>query len=117
MQEQEINLITAGSKFEGTIEFSGFTRFEGYLQGVLKGTVGSELILGKNAVVEGKIEGDLIVVDGFVRGEIKAKTKVIVSSLGRVVGQIEAPNVGVEFGAYFEGKCLMSTTLPVHVTI
>jgi cytoskeletal protein CcmA (bactofilin family) len=108
MQADNVNLITAGSKFEGTVEFSDFTRFEGYIRGHLKGLPGSQLILGENGVVEGSVEGDTIIIDGFVRGDIAATTKVVISETGRVIGQIKAPSVAIKFGGYFDGKCEMN---------
>jgi cytoskeletal protein CcmA (bactofilin family) len=109
MREDNVNLITAGTRLEGTIEFQAFTRFEGLLQGTLKGAPQSELILGENAVVEGKIMGDVVIIDGFVRGDIVATSKVVITETGRVIGEIDAPNVAIKFGAYFDGKCAMSS--------
>ena len=112
MERDNINLITSGSRFEGTVEFADFTRFEGYVHGVLRGGAGSELIVGENGVVEGKVEGDVIVIDGFVRGDIRALTKVVITGTGRVVGEILAPSICIEFGGYFDGKCSMERLQP-----
>ncbi len=100
-----VNLITTGSKFEGTVEFKDYARFEGYLTGTLKGRESSYLVIAENGVVEGNIEGDTIVVDGFVRGKILAKKKVIISGTGKVIGEILSPSIGIQFGGYFDGKC------------
>ena len=106
---KDLNLITSGSKFDGVIEFSEYTRFEGYLKGTLRGQEGSELIIGENGVIVGKIEGDSIIIDGFVRGNITARTKVIITETGRVIGKIHAPSLGIKFGGYFDGKCAMGS--------
>ena len=112
VNSHDVNLITAASRFEGTVEFSNYTRFDGYIRGTLKGNPGSELVLGENGVVEGKIEGDIVIIDGFVRGNIYATAKVIISETGRVIGEITAPSVAVKFGGYFDGKCSMEALLP-----
>ena len=112
MQAENMNLITAGSSFEGSVEFGDFTRFEGYVRGTLKGRPGSHLIIGENGVVEGKVEGDTVIIDGFVRGDITATTKVVVSETGRVIGEISSPSVAIKFGGFFEGKCAMGSILP-----
>lgn len=112
VEQHDVNLITAGSRFDGTVEFSNYTRFEGYIAGTLKGTPGSEIVLGENGVVEGKIDGDTVIIDGFVRGDIKASSKVIISETGRVIGEIIAPSVAIKFGGYFDGKCAMEALLP-----
>src|SRR5262249_40938743 len=72
MDAENVNLISVGSRFEGTVEFNNYTRFEGYIRGNLKGASGSKLVLGENGVVEGNVDGDEVIVDGFVRGDIKA---------------------------------------------
>lgn len=108
MELERINLVTEGTELEGSVCFDGFTRFHGHIRGNLKGQIGSELILGESGVVEGTVEGDTVIVDGFVRGNIRASSKVIISETGRMVGNIEAPNIAIRFGAFFEGKCLMN---------
>ncbi len=109
MQSEKVNIISVTSKLEGTVEFSEYTRFEGFIRGKLVGKPGSEIILGENGVVEGEIEGDVVIIDGFVRGNITATTKVVVSETGRVIGEINAPNVAIKFGAHFDGKCAMQS--------
>jgi cytoskeletal protein CcmA (bactofilin family) len=109
MGPEKVNLITSSTHLEGTIEFKDFTRFEGCLRGTLRGRPGCELILGENSVVEGKIEGDVIIIDGFVRGDIKATGRVVISETGRVIGEIHAPSVAIKFGGYFDGKCAMDS--------
>lgn len=116
MDAENVNLISTGSRFEGTVEFSNYTRFEGYIRGNLKGSTGSKLVLGENGVVEGNVDGDEVIVDGFVRGDIKASSKVTISETGRVIGEIKAPSVAIKFGGYFDGKCSMDTLVdnPTH---
>ena len=63
-------------------------------------------ILPDEGVIEGNIDADTLWIDGFVRGDVTAKTLVVLSSTGRVVGNIRAKNVKFEFGSYFEGKCM-----------
>src|SRR5258708_4832577 len=110
--DQEVNLINTATKFEGLVEFGGFTRFEGMIKGTLKGSKGSEIILGENSVVEGIVDCDTVVVDGFVRGNIKATGKVVISETGRMIGDITAPSVAIKFGGYFDGKCEMDAVMP-----
>lgn len=107
MERDNVNLVTAGSRFEGTVEFDGYTRFEGYVNGKLKGGAGSELIIGENGVVDGRVEGDVIVIDGFVRGDVHATGKVVITGTGRVIGEIKAPSVAIKFGGFFDGRCAM----------
>ena len=114
MKNDQINLITPGSRFEGLVEFSDYTRFEGFIKGTLRGNKGSELILGENGVVEGLIEAETVTIDGFVRGNITATHKVVISETGRVIGEIKSPSVAIKFGGYFDGTCAMDSAAVIE---
>jgi len=112
MQEKAMNLITSGTKIEGTLEVNDTTRFEGVLSGTLRGLKGSEIIIGEGGIIEGRIECESIIIDGFVRGDIIATAKVKISGSGKVIGQVKAPSFSVEFGGYFYGDSSMGDLIP-----
>ncbi len=107
IKETTINLIAEGTRLEGKISFENISRVYGILVGEIIATPGSTLILGETAKIEGTIQADTLIVDGFVQGDIKARTKVVLSGTGRVVGNIRTPSLVIDFGAYFEGQSLM----------
>lgn len=112
IEEAAINIIAEGTRLEGKIVLDMISRINGVLVGEVHGKPGSKLILTETAIVEGDIFADHLIVDGFVRGNIVSRGKVSVSRTGRVVGNIQAPIVELEFGAYFEGRC--STEGPLN---
>jgi len=105
LRESAINIVSEGSEIRGDITFDQITRVHGVLKGEISTKDGSTLILSENSMVEGNIYADTLWVDGFVRGNITARTLVVVSCTGRVIGNIRAKNLQLEFGAYFEGRC------------
>ncbi len=107
LEESQIHFVSASAKIFGKMEVSGITRFHGMLEGELISTLDSQLILGETSEIKGKIEGDVIWVDGFVEGEISAKTRIVISRKGRVLGNLNAPTLQIEAGAYFSGKAKM----------
>jgi len=107
ISESTLSIIAEGTRVEGKITLEKVTRVHGTLVGEVHAVPGSTLILGETSVVEGNIHADTLMVDGFVRGDIVAKSKVVISGTGRVVGNIKTPSLTVDFGAYFEGKCAM----------
>jgi cytoskeletal protein CcmA (bactofilin family) len=107
IQETSINIVGEGTRVEGEIVFDQVTRVHGVLVGKIRAKEGSTLILGETAVVEGNIDADTLIVDGYVLGDVSARKRLVISRTGRVIGNIHAPNVRVEFGAYFEGRCAM----------
>ena len=111
IQETAINIISQETRIEGKAVFEQITRFHGTLIGEAHAREGSTLILAETSLIEGQVFGDTVWVDGFVRGDIHARTRVIVSGSGRVVGKIHTPSLKLEFGAYFEGSCDMQQGL------
>ncbi|MGK5084990.1 polymer-forming cytoskeletal protein [Bdellovibrionota bacterium FG-1] len=107
LHEASLNIVSEGTRIEGKVTFDQITRFHGRITGEAHGRDGSTLILCEAAVVEGNVFADVLWVDGFVQGNIYAKTRVVVSGSGRVIGNIETPTLKLEPGAYFEGKCRM----------
>ncbi len=107
MRESEITLISEGTVLDGTVELASVARVHGSVRGRLLGAQGSLIVLAATSMVEGNIDADSLWVEGFVRGQIRASTRVILSSTARVVGDINSPSIEIEPGAYFEGRCRM----------
>jgi cytoskeletal protein CcmA (bactofilin family) len=107
MNETAINLVAEGTRIEGKVVFNQISRVHGVLVGNVHAEEGSTLILGETSIVEGNIQADTLMIDGYVHGDISAKSKVVISRTGRVVGNIQTQNLMLEFGAYFEGRCSM----------
>lgn len=105
--ESSVNIIAEGTRIEGSIVFDEISRVHGTLVGDVLAKAGSTLILAESALVEGNLKVDHLYVDGFVRGDIDARTKVVVSGTGRVIGNIRTPSLLIEYGGYFEGDCSM----------
>ena len=105
--ESSLNIVAEGTRIEGKIRFDQVSRVHGVLVGEVRAEDGSTLILGETGMIEGNVLADTLMVDGFVRGDIVARSRVVLSSTGRVVGNIKAPSVTIDFGAYFEGRCMM----------
>ena len=56
-----------------------------------------------------EIDGDTIWIEGFVRGDIRARTRIVLSRTARVIGNLEGPFIEIQPGAYFEGRCDVMT--------
>jgi len=111
--ETEISLLSEGSEIEGKVTFERKSRIHGIIKGEVYGNDGSCIIVADTCKVEGQIIGDEIIVDGYVRGKIFARSRVVLSSSARVFGSIETPSLQVEFGACFDGQTLMENARPI----
>ncbi len=106
-QETSINIVAEGTRIEGVITFNQVSRVHGVLVGEVRAQEGSTLILSETSVVEGNILADTLMIDGYVKGDVVAKKRVVLSRTSRVIGTIKTPSLTLEFGAYFEGRCAM----------
>ena len=95
--------------FEGKMTFEGVFRLDGRFGGEIfdSGT----LIVGETASVKGKIGLNTIVVNGVVEGEVYAKTRVEIHSMGKVYGSLSTPTLVINEGGIFEGHCKMEGVL------
>jgi len=108
LKESEITLVSEGTAFEGTLSLASVARLHCQVKGKVVGRSGSLIVLAPQSMIEGNIEGDTLWIEGFVRGQVIATTKVILSESARVIGDIECPKVEIQPGAYFEGRCRMA---------
>ena len=106
LPESSLTVISQKSKIVGTLEVQDEVHFFGHVMGEIKGAPQSEIHLKEDSLVEGKVWGDTIIIEGFVKGEVVAQKKIWVTALGKVFGTIKAPSIQIDPGAYFEAKGL-----------
>ena len=106
-------------KLEGTLDFPGTFRLNCHVKGTL--ISGQSLILGERAEVEGRIDGNIVVISGKFDGIIVARTRVQLEATAVVGGEVHTPCLVMEPGAVFEGKCHMlpdgADKVPVTVPV
>lgn len=97
--------LERGVKFEGTLESTGTFRVDCAVKGTL---VSDEtLVLGEHAAIEGKIEGNYVIIAGRFDGIVHARGKVEIQTKAIVTGEIHTPCLIMEPGAIFDGRCHM----------
>jgi cytoskeletal protein CcmA (bactofilin family) len=84
--------------------FEGTLSLDGYLSGVVRSQAGT-LIISETAELQASIFVATAIVEGFVRGDIRATERVELGRQGRVIGNIETPALAIQPGAIFEGQC------------
>ena len=100
-----VAFLGKNTSFEGKIGFEGMARLDGKFDGEIFS--GDILIVGENAVINGEINVDTLVVDGKVSGNVSATGKIEIHSTGRLFGNITAPSLVIEEGGLFDGTCKM----------
>ena len=93
------------------IDFSGALSFEKpfLIRGRLSGSIEAQalLVIDEGAVVAASINGSKVVIRGSVTGDVTATEKVEVTFTGRLKGNVIAPELLMETGCVFNGRCTM----------
>jgi len=93
------------------INFEGTLTVEGYAAGLICSPEGT-LIVGEKGEIDGDILVHIAIVNGTVRGEIRATKKVELGASSRVIGDIETMELAIQPGAVFEGRCAFPPAEP-----
>jgi cytoskeletal protein CcmA (bactofilin family) len=96
--------LCEGMEITGEVKFTDTMRVETKISGKVVSDSGS-LVVGEKGHLQATIEVGAVEVLGTVEGTIMAKYKVQIRAGGRVTGDIFTPDLNIEHGAYFEGKC------------
>lgn len=99
-------LLDHGSSFEGQLSFEGTVR----IGGDFKGEIFTEdtLVVNQGARVEAHIEANIVIISGEVKGNIFAKTRVIMHPPAIFRGTLTTPSLSIDEGVVFEGASAMS---------
>jgi cytoskeletal protein CcmA (bactofilin family) len=109
-QGEITTLLGRGSEFEGKLTFEGTVRIDGKLSGEIFSE--DVLVVGEGAMVNAEIDVGVIIVEGNVTGNIRAKRAVELHAPARVKGNIETPSLYVDKGVMFEGFSKMENIQP-----
>lgn len=96
-------LLGPGTAFEGLLTFRGRARVDGALTGQVRAA--GTLVLGPTARVEATVEVDELILAGELRGDVVARTRVVLERGARLHGSLRAPVLRVEAGAVLDGPC------------
>lgn len=106
VDEMDIDTILAEDIiFEGNLEFEDSLYIKGKVSGSIKAT--GELFIAEEAVVNATIKADFVSVRGKVKGDIMATRRVELFESCHVDGDIIAPDMKMDPGCQFNGKCVM----------
>ena len=98
------------------IEFSGSLNFEKpfLIRGKLSGNINARgmLVIDEEAVVEANINASRVIIRGSVKGDVSATEKVEVTITGKLIGNVKAPEIYMETGCTFNGRCTMTEVSP-----
>ena len=103
-------ILSKDITFSGTLNFEKPFLIRGRLSGniIAKGL----LVVDEEAVVEANINASRVVIRGSVKGDVSATEKVEVTITGKLLGNVKAPEIFMETGCTFNGRCTMTERNP-----
>ena len=105
ISSSNINTLVEGTSAEGTINTSSDLRIDGHVNGTIN--CGGKLIVGPSGNVEGDINSQNAVIEGRVQGNIVIQDILDVRETASVNGEIKTGKLLVQNGATFTGNCDM----------
>jgi cytoskeletal protein CcmA (bactofilin family) len=100
------SVIGKQTLINGDVNVKGSTKIDGSVNGSV--TVKENLIIGKDATVQGDIHCKSAIIGGRIEGNITAEELIEFQSSAHMLGDVVCKGLTVEQGVFFEGNCRMS---------
>jgi cytoskeletal protein CcmA (bactofilin family) len=95
-------LLPKNTDTKGKINHPGLVRVAGNFSGNLEAV---SILIDKAATVLANITAEEVLCKGKLHGDIRATNKLRITKEAEVRGDIYSPNLNIEKGAIFEGRC------------
>jgi len=96
-----VTYLAEDCEVKGSFISKGNARIDGNIEGTI--SVTGDLVVGQSAVLKANIEAQTISIAGEVRGNVKAKDLLELSSTARLFGDINSKQLKIDQGARFVG--------------
>jgi cytoskeletal protein CcmA (bactofilin family) len=99
-------LISSKTRIQGDVVFSGGLHLDGSVSGSVKAQdeTPSRLVVSETGVVEGSVVAQTVDLNGAVKGDIVASTRVVLGARARVEGNLHYGAIEMASGAQINGK-------------
>jgi cytoskeletal protein CcmA (bactofilin family) len=101
-------LLSEGCKFDGNLYSPEYTKIDGVVTGNLSGESG--LVIGQKGIINGDISSVEVVIEGNVKGNIRAH-KCEIKKGGILVGDVFVDYIVIDYGAVFNGTCKINENI------
>jgi cytoskeletal protein CcmA (bactofilin family) len=107
-------LLGATTRIQGDLDFSGGLHVDGRVSGNVRAPMDSDstLSVSEQGCIEGEVEAPNVVLNGVVKGDIKARDKVVLGANARVQGNVTYGNIEIALGAEIQGRLVQSAPTP-----
>lgn len=100
-----MSLVSENVRIEGELGGEENILINGRVFGSIK--LNGDIVVGQSGVVEADIEGNTIVIQGTVKGNVTARSHLEIQATGKMIGDITAKSIDIKEGSTFEGRSRM----------
>lgn len=109
LDETAPTLIGITCSLEGNLKANESVCIEGKVFGQIESE--QNVYINKDAVVEGDIIAQNVVIHGKVIGNVTAKEATVIGTNGKIIGDVTTKLFSVETGGVLHGRCFMETQI------
>lgn len=102
-------LVGADTRVHGDIEFKGGFHVDGYVKGNVEAVASDELSMlsiSENGYVEGSVVVPHLLLNGTVKGDVRATERVELGPRARVIGNVQYKLIEMSIGSEVNGKLI-----------
>ena len=101
-------LVGADTRVHGDIEFAGGFHVDGYVKGNVRASKDEQamLIISERGCVEGSVVVPHVLLNGTVKGDVRAIERVQLGPKARVIGNVQYKLIEMSIGAEVNGKLI-----------
>lgn len=91
--------------FQGELEYDSSLKINGKFSGKIR--TSGFLYVGKSARVEADIDAGIVILEGYVKGEVTARERIEMLPSGELHGDLTTASLQICDGVVFRGNCTM----------
>jgi cytoskeletal protein CcmA (bactofilin family) len=107
LDEDEIGtILSVDVEFDGELEFEHPVLVRGQVRGEIKSS--DDVFISEEALVSGVVEANRVSVKGRLDASVRASHRIELFRTARVSGDVWTPDLIVQSGARYNGRCTMA---------
>jgi len=109
-------LVGRDTRVNGDLEFSGGCLVDGFVKGNVQSVQdeNATLSVSEYGHVEGSVNVPNVLLNGTVKGDVKASKRVVLGSNARVIGNVQYSLIEMAIGAKVNGKLIHEGETSLH---
>ena len=102
------SFVGSDTRIHGDIEFTGGLHIDGYVKGNIEGSKDDNAVLSisESGCVEGSVVVPHLLLNGIIRGDVRATERVELGPGARVIGNVQYKLIEMSIGAEVNGKLI-----------